>query len=217
MTDLGWPALEDGLLAVRPFELEDAAAVAAACSDPDIAHWIYGLPSPYTLADAEEFIRGARDSLTAGVRARMAITDCASGDLLGSVSLDLRAERQAGEIGYWVRREARRRGVVLAAARLVVRWAFEGLGLERLEILAYPGNAASQALAGKLGFTREGLLRGFLAAEPGKDRAGRVLTPADTDPAGASPAAGPDEAAAAAQPPRDDQVLFALLRSDWAG
>ncbi len=211
MTDLGWPALEDGLLAVRPFELDDAPEVAAACDDPDVAHWIYALPSPYTLADAEEFIRGARDSLTAGHRARLAITDCASGDLLGSVSLDLRPERQAGEIGYWVRRERRRRGVALAAARLVVRWAFEELGLERLEILAYPGNAASQALAGKLGFRREGLLRGFLAAEPDKDRAGRVLPPAGADPAGAS---ATDQSAL---PPRDDQVLFALLRSDWAG
>ena len=73
-----------------------------------------------------------------------------------------------------MKREARRRGVALAAARLVVRWAFEEVGVERLEILTYPGNAASQALAEKLGFRREGLLRGFLAVEPGKDRAGRV-------------------------------------------
>ena len=78
-----------------------------------------------------------------------AVTDAASGELLGSVSLDLFADRQAAEIGYWVKREARRRGVALGAARLVVDWAFGELGVERLELLTYPGNEASQALAGQ--------------------------------------------------------------------
>jgi len=118
--------------------------------------------------------------------------------LLGSVSLDLFADRQAAEMGYWIAREARRQGFALAAARLVVRWAFEEIGIQRLEILAYPGNAASQALAEKLGFRREGVLRGFLAVEPGKGRAGRVELPAGST-----------------LPPRDDQVQFSLLRSDW--
>lgn len=197
---LGWPRLDDGRLCVRPFEPDDAPAVRAACDDADVAHWIHLLPSPYTAADAEEFVAGSRRSLAAGERARLAVCDVATGELLGSVSLDLFREREAAEIGYWIKREARRRGVALAAARLVVRWAFEEVGVERLEILVYPGNQASQALAGKLGFVREALLRGFLAPEPGKSRDGRVV-PSDD---GTLPA-------------RDDQVQFALLREDWAG
>ncbi len=106
---------------------------------------------------------------------------------------------QAAEIGYWIKREARRRGVALAAARLVIDWAFGELGVERLELLTYPGNEASQALAGRLGFTRECLLRGFLAPEPGKSREGRVVPSAD-----------------GSLPPRDDQVQFVRLRSDPA-
>ena len=144
-------------------------------------------------ADAEGFIADARRRLLAGERARLAVTDAQTGELLGSVSLDLFADRQAAEIGYWVKREARRRGVALAAARLVIDWAFDELGVERLELLTYPGNEASQALAGRLGFTREGLLRGFLAPEPGKSREGRVVPSAD-----------------GSLPPRDDQVQFAL-------
>jgi RimJ/RimL family protein N-acetyltransferase len=200
------PRLDDGRVVVRPFWIEDAAAVQAACDDPDVAHWIHLVPSPYTLADAEQFISDSWRRLVAGERARLAIADAASGALLGSVSLDLFAERQAAEIGYWIAKEARRQGFALAAARLVVRWAFEKIGVQRLEILTYPGNAASQALAEKLGFRREGLLRGFLAVEPGKDRAGRV-----------EPAAGAEAAAPAGLPPRDDQLQYALLRSDWAG
>jgi RimJ/RimL family protein N-acetyltransferase len=134
-----------------------------------------------------------------GDRARLAVTDAASGELLGSVSLDRFPEREAAEIGYWVKREVRRRGVAFAAAHLVVDWAFRVLGVERLELLTYPGNRASQELAGKLGFTRECVLRGFLAAEPGKDREGRVVP-------------SPDDGL----PRRDDQVQFVRLRSDAA-
>jgi RimJ/RimL family protein N-acetyltransferase len=197
--DMGWPRLTDGRLLVRPFEPGDAPAVHAACDDSDVAHWIYGLPAPYTHADAESFIAEARRRLVAGERARLAVADAASGELLGSVSLDRFAGREAAEIGYWVKREARRRGVALGAARLVVAWAFADLGIERLELLTYPGNQASQALAGRLGFTRECTLRGFLAPEPGKSREGRAAPPAD-----------------GSLPPRDDQVQFVRLRSDPA-
>ena len=83
------------------------------------------MPSPYTLADAEEFIADSWRRLVAGERARLAIADAGGEKLLGSISLDLFADRQAAEIGYWIAREARRQGFALAAARLVVRWAFE--------------------------------------------------------------------------------------------
>ena len=197
--DMGWPRLTDGRLVVRPFEPDDAPAVQAACDDPDVAHWIYGLPAPYGVADAEWFVADSRRRLAAEERARLAVTGAATGELLGSVSLDRFAGRQAAEVGYWIKREARRRGVALGAARLIVDWAFAELGIERLELLTYPGNEASQALAGRLGFTRECLLRGFLATEPGKDREGRVVPPAD-----------------GSLPPRDDQVQFVRLRSDPA-
>jgi RimJ/RimL family protein N-acetyltransferase len=196
---LGWPRLTDGRLLVRPFEPDDAAAVQAGCDDPDVAHWIHLLPAPYSLEDARAFISDARRRLVADESARLAIEDAATGELLGSVGLSHFADRQAAEVGYWVKRQARRRGVALAAARLVIGWAFGDLGLERLELLTYPGNAASQALAVKLGFTRECLLRGFLAPEPGKSREGRVVPSAD-----------------GSLPPRDDQVQFARLRSDPA-
>ncbi|MEE4275739.1 MAG: hypothetical protein V2J16_07755, partial [Thermoleophilia bacterium] len=83
-------------------------------------------------------------------------------------------------------------------------WAFEELGLERLELQAYPGNTASQQLAESLSFRREGLLRGVLPVERGKNRAGRFVSSSGA----ASPSGG-------APPPRDDQVLYALLDSEW--
>ena len=196
---LGWPRLTDGRLVVRPFEPDDAPAVQAACDDPDVAHWIFGLPTPYALVRRGGVHRRCAPPAAAR-RARPAGRDRRrERELLGSVSLDRFAERQAAELGYWVKREARRRGVALGAARLVVAWAFGELGIERLELLTYPGNEASQALAARLGFTRECLLRGFLAPEAGKSREGRAVPSPD-----------------GSLPPRDDQVQFVRLRSDPA-
>jgi RimJ/RimL family protein N-acetyltransferase len=47
------------------------------------------------------------------------------------------------------------------AAREVCRWAFEELGLARIEWLAAVGNEASWRVVEKLGFTREGTLRSY--------------------------------------------------------
>jgi RimJ/RimL family protein N-acetyltransferase len=236
----GAALLSDGRITVRPFEAADVPAVQAACADPAVAHWIYGVPPEYSLADAEAFIADSWRCLAAGTRARLAVAtapgDAAAGGsagaesalanggvpggtrpaggeaspaggeaspagrLLGSISLDLYPARQAGEIGYWMAPEARRQGVAEAAVRLVVHWGFQIVGLERLEIMTYPGNAASQALAQKMGFRREGLLRGYLPAEPGKSREGRVEPDFDGSLAA-----------------RDDQVLFALSRADRGG
>ena len=201
LVPLPTPQLEDGYLVLRPFEPDDAPAVAAACASPDIQHWIYDLPSPYTAADAEAFIAKTARELADGEGVHCAVLDCASGELLGSMGMTafpMFDQMAYGEIGYWTAPQARRRGVALAAARLLIRWAFEQARLERLELLTYPGNTASQALAARLGFTRIGLVRGFLPVEPGKDRAGRAEPLPD-----------------GSLPPRDDQVVFSLAKNEW--
>jgi RimJ/RimL family protein N-acetyltransferase len=71
-----------------------------------------------------------------------------------------RADWETGvaETGYWIGPADRRHGYVTEALREVARYAF-GLGLYRLELLAATGNRASQRVAERAGFTREGVLR----------------------------------------------------------
>lgn len=197
------PRLGDGVVVVRPFAPHDAPAVAAACQDPLIQQYCYYVPSPYALADAEEFIARARRALLTGTAVECAIcadgrrderAPFAPGELLGAVNLDLFPERQAAETGYWVRREARGRGVAAAALRLVVAWAFEVVGVERLELMTETSNVPSQRLAERLGFRREGVARGYLAPRGARDR--DLVDPAHG---------------------RIDQVVYALLRADRQG
>jgi RimJ/RimL family protein N-acetyltransferase len=58
--------------------------------------------------------------------------------------------------------------VATAALRLVAGWAFQELGVERLQLTTHPDNAASQRVAAKAGFSREGTLRAWLVTRDGR-------------------------------------------------
>ncbi len=66
------------------------------------------------------------------------------------------------QFGYWVKREARGRGVATRALRLLSRWAVAELGAARLQLVTEPENDASQRVAEKAGFRREALLRAYV-------------------------------------------------------
>jgi RimJ/RimL family protein N-acetyltransferase len=154
------PPLTDGEIRLRAWEPRDAPAVTAACQDPEIPRWTV-VPENYKERHAREFIGGAAAELANGRELALAIVD-GEDRLLGALGLsnfdwdDLKAE-----IGYWMAPEARRRGIGARATRMLAEWALTSLGLERLELLAHPENEASQRLAERAGFTREGTLRRY--------------------------------------------------------
>ena len=150
----------DGVVRLRRWRLDDAAEVARACEDPETARWL-PVPSPYRLSDGQAYVREmtARSWLE-GTVAAVAVTDAASGALLGACALTVR-DRALGhaELGYWTAPWARGRGVAGRAAALHTGWAIEVLGLARVELLAEVDNIASQRAAERAGFVREGVAR----------------------------------------------------------
>ena len=87
--------------------------------------------------------------------------------MLGGVSLFGFVDGRAG-IGYWLAPEARGRGVATRSVRLVAPWAFEELRVARLELTCGPDNVASQRVAQRCGFMREGLLRSHMPFKGGR-------------------------------------------------
>ena len=59
------------------------------------------------------------------------------------------------ELGYLIDREYRGMGYAYEACSAILSYAFEKLGIEEVSVRIDPGNEASAALAGKLGFGRE--------------------------------------------------------------
>jgi RimJ/RimL family protein N-acetyltransferase len=165
---------------LRPWRIEDVPAVTAACQDPEIERWLAFVPQPYTESDARFYVN---DCLAAGDdRKPFAITDAETGDVIGSI--DMRINRMAtGHIGYWLAAEARGRGLTTAALLALSTWAFEELGLGRVELVTDPDNIASQRVAEKAGFQREGVVRSMLLNRDGSRRDGVLfsLLPEDLD------------------------------------
>ncbi len=63
------------------------------------------------------------------------------------------------EIGYWLAQEAQSHGIMTRAVKALVDFAFENLGLNRVEIRAATDNHRSRAVPERLGFVQEGVLR----------------------------------------------------------
>lgn len=155
------PPLSDGVVTLRPWTREDVTAIAAACSDPEIPRWLDTVPQPYGETEARAYVayteRGWRGR---GAETPFAVVDAESGEVLGSCGVHWTDPEQAvAEVGYWVRREARGRGVATRATRLVAGWVLGTLHYERLQLRADPLNEASCRVAERAGFTREGVLR----------------------------------------------------------
>jgi RimJ/RimL family protein N-acetyltransferase len=71
-------------------------------------------------------------------------------------------------VGCWLAPHARGRGIATRAVRLLARWAFDDLGIARLQITCGPDNLASQRVAERAGFTREGVLRSHYPFKGGR-------------------------------------------------
>lgn len=154
------PTLSGARLDLRPWRTADAAAVAAMCDDLSVARYI-PLPSPYTLADGEQWVGDAERKWRQDHWAQFAVTRRETGELVASCGVKIDVERHSGEIGYLVKKEARRTGVASGAVRLLVAWCFDELGLGRLQMRAEPANTASRRTIEACGFQYEGLLRAY--------------------------------------------------------
>ncbi|WP_339322102.1 GNAT family protein [Paenibacillus sp. FSL W8-0194] len=82
--------------------------------------------------------------------------------LVGSIGyLYLDHENKKTEIGYWLGKEYEGKGFITKAAKILINYAFEELGLNKIEIGAASDNIKSRAIPEKLGFKLEGELRDY--------------------------------------------------------
>lgn len=151
--------LRDGTLTLRRLVRDDREAVHDACQDPEILRWT-AFPDPFTRATAERLLEDADARWRDGTVLELAIVE---GDrVIGATHLAFHDDWRAS-VAYWVAAEARGRGVATRAARLLLAWAFDAFhDLVRVELWSIVGNEASDAVARRLGFAEEGILRSRL-------------------------------------------------------
>lgn len=82
------------------------------------------------------------------------------GRLVGGIMLrSMDVAEGIAEVGCWLEPSAVGHGLVVRAARELIRFAIEERGIHRIEWRAAPENVASLAVARRLGMRRDGVLR----------------------------------------------------------
>lgn len=93
---------------------------------------------------------------------RWAITLKGDDTFIGNCGFNPRIYGNHSDIGYILSRDHWRKGIMYEAVSAILPFGFNELALNRIEAWIFPGNDASSRLAEKLGFTYEGLLRGYM-------------------------------------------------------
>lgn len=113
-------------------------------------------PHPYTLGDAEQFIK-----LTQGENPQTTFAISFGEEFVGVVGLVLRTDvyRKSAEIGYWVGEPYWNKGIAERAVNLIVEYGFTTLQLERIDTGIFAFNKASARVLEKCGFEFEGIFK----------------------------------------------------------
>jgi RimJ/RimL family protein N-acetyltransferase len=158
--------LSDGKVVVRLPHDRDVEALVCYGDDPDVSQTIWvpiPTPCPRDVAEARlaEFRNGWEQETRFGPA--LIIAEADTDEMIGVIFLRLR-EHDSIELTYGVAPGFRNRGVATAAAVLVSGWCLEDLAAGRVELRIAQNNLASQRVAAKAGFSREGIVRSRVAA-----------------------------------------------------
>ena len=156
-------------LVIRCWEPRDAAALKEAV-DASIDHlrpwmpWAWNEPEPVALK--VQRLREFRGNFDLGLDFVYGILERDESRVVGGTGLHTRPGVGALEIGYWVRPDRERMGLVTESSAALTRVAFELCGVDRVEIQCDPANTRSAAIPQRLGYTEEAVLR---RRHPGSD------------------------------------------------
>jgi RimJ/RimL family protein N-acetyltransferase len=149
-------SITDGVVVLRELREGDRAVVLSTMRDAVVAQWL-NMPGAPSDRDFDSLLRVVREGRASGDRIDYTVTEAGEDVSLGAV-IASRRHRDNWEIAYLARGEGRGRGVMTRAVRLLCDWLLEQ-GVGRIELRTHPDNEASQKLAQRVGFAREGLER----------------------------------------------------------
>lgn len=152
------PALETSRLRIRPYSDADIAELLPLIGTREVAATTLRIAHPYTEQDARDFFELAKEP----GKLWLAITLRADGRQIGGIGLRIEPQHQHAELGYWLGVAYWGQGYATEAAREMLRYGFEELGLHRIFATHFKHNAASGRILKKIGMHYEGCQREHL-------------------------------------------------------
>ncbi|MBQ0911900.1 GNAT family N-acetyltransferase [Streptomyces sp. RM99] len=151
------PVLTGDRTVLRPFTEADAARMGEIIGDPEVRRFT-GSPGHELTPELLRSWYGSRSAQPD--RLDLAVTDPADGEVLGEVVLHAWVpEERSCTFRTLIGARGRGRGIGTEATRLIVGYAFEELGLHRVQLDAYAFNDRALRVYEKVGFVREGVRR----------------------------------------------------------
>lgn len=149
--------LQSGNIKLRALRLTDAKRIVELANNEKISRNLRdGFPNPYTLADAENFLKRFtnQDPVTF-----FAIEY--NGGYVGNISLVHGNDvyRKSAEIGYFIGEPYWNKGIVTTAVNLITEYGFKHLGMIRIHTGVFEYNPASMRVLEKCGYTKDGVFR----------------------------------------------------------
>jgi ribosomal-protein-alanine N-acetyltransferase len=150
--ELAIPTLETERLILRSFGEDDVATFFELSQDPDVVRYVGDRRVP-TLQEAWRGVAGWLGHWALRGYGQWAIEERGSGRLIGRAGIINPAEWPGPEVGYLLGRAWWGHGYATEAARAAMDWGFREIGFDELISLIDPANAASIAVATRLGET----------------------------------------------------------------
>ncbi len=140
-------AIESKGLILRPFSMSDAERVSVLAGDKQISEMTANIPYPYTVSDAENWIRTHAELFLSGKGIVYAIVLKESSELIGAISFP---KLESG-LGYWLGVPYWGCGYATEASKVLISFSKRYYGLTRLKVMHLVGNERSKSVIEKLG------------------------------------------------------------------
>jgi RimJ/RimL family protein N-acetyltransferase len=162
--------LEGAVVRLEPLTLEHVAPLCEVALDPEV--WRWTLSNVETAADMRRYVESALALRAAGSGYPFAKIERASGRVVGSTRFHaIEPAHRRVEIGYtFVARAWQRSAVNTEAKLLMMRHAFDALGMNRVEFKTDALNERSRTALLRIGAREEGTLRGHAITDRGRIR-----------------------------------------------
>ena len=156
------PELETERLLLRKMRLDDARAMFAYASDPEVTRYVL-FETHRSIEDSQAFLRLVVEGYERGDFGGWGVVLKDSGAFIGTCGVDVgyAPEHARAELGYVLSREHWGKGLVPEAVRAVIRFGFGRMELNRIQARCIAENTASARVMEKAGMTYEGTLREY--------------------------------------------------------
>src|SRR5262245_26561103 len=155
----GVPPLRSRRVALRDLRVADAASLYSMLGGDEVTRFMS--PAPRSVVGFERFIAWTRDEQAAGRHVGLAITPADRTEVaIGIIQLrQLTPDFHIAEWGFAIGSPYWGSGLFMEAARLAMKFAFDVVGVHRLEARAATVNGRGNGALAKMGAVRECVLR----------------------------------------------------------